>query len=86
MTNTVTESYWKTFIRNLNPPKAARDISMIAALNAALAGGMVSFVQTVPPDIKNVMVSDVAALLSIYYSLVRKDLIYSSCKEINFTQ
>lgn len=83
MTNTVTESYWKTFIRNLNPPKAARDISMIAALNAALAGGMVSFVQTVPPDIKNVMVSDVAAL---YYSLVRKDLIYSSCKEINFTQ
>jgi len=31
---------------------------MIAALNAALAGGMVSFVQTVPPDIKNVMVSD----------------------------
>eukprot|EP00029_Vermamoeba_vermiformis_P007559 TRINITY_DN3304_c0_g1_i2.p1 TRINITY_DN3304_c0_g1~~TRINITY_DN3304_c0_g1_i2.p1 ORF type:complete len:314 (-),score=59.98 TRINITY_DN3304_c0_g1_i2:30-971(-) len=55
MANIVTESYWKTFIRNLNPPKAARDISMVAALNAAMAGGMISFVQTVPPDIKNVM-------------------------------
>lgn len=52
----MTESVWRRFIRNLNPPKAARDVTMIAALNAALAGGMVSFMQTVPPDIKTAMV------------------------------